>query len=665
MNRKPRSVDLNDPFVVQAGMLKGTTVPKDIEKYTLDKDTGTEVKMEQGEEKKYLGVTVSNKKMTVFLVVIISLLVGLGVRAAYLQIGRGAYYYGLAENNRMRVEAIPSTRGIIYDRAGNLLVTNVSTFSLAMVPIDLPYGEEEREEALNRVVEKFVLNGDEIKTSLGNVPWNYNQGIIVKDNLTYEEALKIYLYSGDFPFLKIFTDSRREYLLADFAPSLSHVLGYMGKISDSDHESLEGMDYLKNDRIGKTGLELSHERDLRGRYGNKKIEVDALGFEKNIISREEQVDGSNLYLTIDLDLQKSVEDILRSHLHALGKKKGAVAILDPTNGEVLSLVSLPAYDNNLFAQGISFEDYGMLINNPDQPLYNRALSGEYPSGSTFKLIVAAAALEQNIINPYTTIISTGGLAIGQWFFPDWKAGGHGATDIYKAISESVNTFFYYIGGGYEDFEGLGVDKLTEYARKFGLGDRLGIDLTAEGTGFLPSPEWKKETKKERWYIGDTYHYAIGQGDILVTPLQVAAYTSVFASHGVLYLPHVVHQVEDALTKNLSTVEAAVVNEQVVSRKNIDIVRTAMRLAVTQGSARRLSSLPFSVAGKTGTAEWSSTREPHAWFTGFAPYENPEVVVTVLIEEGGEGSEVAVPLAQEIFQKYFDLKNNQSTIINLD
>ena len=665
--KKSRSIqqDPNDPFVIKSEEIKGTLNPDSSAGFTLDKDLKTEVKLGGEEKKQYLGISVSDAKMKIFLILTVALLACLWARSAYLQIGRGDYYYGLAEGNRMRIEAIPSARGIIYDRRGSLLVENVSTFALAIVPIDLPNDNEERDRILRQVSDQFSLDYDGVKTTLQDFPWNYNQNVAVKDELTYDEALRVHLYSTEYPFLKIFADSRRQYPLTQSVESLAHLLGYMGKINEKEFEGVQDTDYLKTDKIGKTGLELSHERDLRGRYGVKKIEIDALGFEKKIISEENEADGTNLFLSIDLELQQRVENILKSQLTALGKAKGVAIVMDPNNGEIFSLVSLPAYDNNLFAGGISQQDYSGLIEDPNRPLFNCSVSGEYPSGSTFKMVVAAAALEEGIITPYTTVLSTGVLTIGRWHFPDWKEGGHGLTDIYKALAESVNTFFYYIGGGFEDFEGLGVEKITEYAQKFGLGDKLGIDLPYEATGFLPNPEWKKETKMESWYIGDTYHYAIGQGDILVTPLQVAVYTSVFANGGILYLPHLVHQTEDPITKKLQVVKSQVMNDQVVSRKNIDVVREGMRLAVSQGSARRLSSLPFSVAGKTGTSEWSSTRDTHAWFTGFAPYNNPEVVVTVLIEEGGEGSEVAVPIAYDIFSTYFNLKNQELNIINLD
>ena len=407
------------------------------------------------------------------------------------------------------------------------------------------------------------------------------------------------------------------------------------------------------------GVEYFWEADLKGINGKKQIEVDALGKEKKIINQEKGEDGHNLVLSIDIELQKKLEEVMADSLSELKTKKGSAIVMDPNNGEILALVSLPAYDNNVFARGITADEYGELINNPDKPLFNRTVSGEYPSGSTIKPVIAAAALEEGIINENTTFLSVGGISIGQWFFPDWKAGGHGRTSVRKAIAESVNTFFYYIGGGHQDFRGLGVDRIVEYGKLFGLGAQTGIDLAGESGGFLPSKKWKEETKGERWYIGDTYHLAIGQGDILVTPLQVAMFTGVFANSGKLYRPHLVKEVLSGDDRLIRKIETEPVRDNFINDYNLQVVREGMRQTVTRGSARSLSDLPVAAAGKTGTAQWSSKRENHAWFTGFAPYDNPEIVITVLIEEGGEGSSVAVPIAKEVMEWYFGEHTKQT------
>ncbi|MBU1028932.1 penicillin-binding protein 2, partial [Patescibacteria group bacterium] len=407
------------------------------------------------------------------------------------------------------------------------------------------------------------------------------------------------------------------------------------------------------DRIGRTGLEQTYENYLRGTYGRRRIEVDALGRQKTVIAEEDSIPGSSLELAIDSNLQAEVQLILQKKLQAINRQRGSVIVMQPNTGEILAMVNLPSFNNNLFAQGISVKEYTALSEDPNHPLFARSISAALPSGSTFKLVIAAAALAEGLITPRTTFFSSGGLAINNWFFPDWKAGGHGLTNITKALSESVNTFFYIIGGGYENQEGLGVDRIIEYARKFGFGQKSGIDLPGEGEGFLPSKEWKETTKGERWYIGDTYHLAIGQGDILVTPLQIAVMTTVFANGGRLIEPHLVNAIisQTGQREEHSTV---VLNEQVVSPEIIDQVRLGMRESVLAGSSRALSLLPVTAGAKTGTAQWSSSKNTHAWFTAFAPFDNPEIVITVVVEEGGEGSVTAAPIARDIMDFYFKM-----------
>jgi penicillin-binding protein 2 len=262
-------------------------------------------------------------------------------------------------------------------------------------------------------------------------------------------------------------------------------------------------------------------------------------------------------------------------------------------------------------------------------------------------------LEENVINENTSFLSTGGLRIGQWFFPDWKAGGHGITNVRSALANSVNTFFYYIGGGYQDFSGLGLERMVKYEKLFGLDAQTGIDLPGEANGFLPSKDWKLKTKGEAWYIGDTYHVSIGQGDILVTPLQVADYTAVFANGGFLYRPHLIRQVLNSSDQPIAVPDIKPIRSGMVSQKNLEIVRQGMRQTITGGSAQSLQGVSVPVAGKTGTAQWSTTKNNHAWFTGFAPYDKPQIVITILIEQGGEGSSVAVPIAKDVLNWYFD------------
>jgi len=314
----------------------------------------------------------------------------------------------------------------------------------------------------------------------------------------------------------------------------------------------------------------------------------------------------------------------------------------------LALVSLPSFDNNDFSGGISKEKYSGYVNDPNAPLFNRAFGGNYPSGSTIKPVMAAAALQEGVITSNTSFLSNGGLRVGPWFFPDWQAGGHGITNVRKSLAQSVNTFYYYIGGGYDKFEGLGVDRIEEYLKKFHFSEALGIDLPGEVDGFVPSRLWK-EQKNEKWYVGDTYNLSIGQGDLLVTPLQIAVMTSFFANGGTMYKPHVVKTLTDPVTKQKEEIKSIVLAQNMVRKDVIDTVRLGMKDCAEAGSCRRLALLPFTSAGKTGTAQWNKNKANHAWFTSFAPFENPEIVVTVLVEEGEEGSRIAAPIAYEFYR----------------
>jgi penicillin-binding protein 2 len=352
--------------------------------------------------------------------------------------------------------------------------------------------------------------------------------------------------------------------------------------------------------------------------------------------------------------------VISRYVEEIDSSQAAAGIaMDPETGEILALVSIPAYNNNFFAQGITSARYNEIIDHPSNPLFNRAIAGEYPPGSVFKPVMATAGLEEGLINERTSFKSVGGIRVGKWFFPDWKAGGHGVTDVRKAIAESVNTFFYYLGGGYNDFTGLGVDKILEYAGRFGLGSETGIDLPAEADGLLPSRAWKKEEIGEGWYIGDTYHLSIGQGFLLTTPIQVANYTSVLANGRTLYRPSLIKEVTDSAGGVVKEFEPEVIRDNFIDKKNIEIVRQGMRQAVTRGSCAKLFDLPVKVAGKTGTAQWANDKPPHSWFTGFAPYENPEIVLTVLVEKGGDSEKISVPAAKEIFKWYFDKKSENT------
>lgn len=637
----------NDPFVIQEGSIKSAKLKKGA-----GLDWLTETASGSG-GKDSVGKSFDVNKIfraNLFILIFIGLILA---RAAWLQIVKGAYYYELAEGNRIRVERLEAKRGVIYDRNGRPLVRNSANFLLYFVPADLPKDKLAQQSIIQKVSENLSgLKASEIAGLLAKVKsgsLDSYQPLFIADNIDYDSAMKLYLESDSLPGVVLTNKTRREYNL--YSLSLSHILGYTGKISDAELAKF-GREYLPIDYIGKAGAENFWENEMKGINGKKQIEVDALGKEKKIINQEECADGHNLVLSLDIELQKKLEESVISQLKKLNLNKACAIVENPNNGEILAMVSFPSFNNNDFARGLTQAEYDQLANNPDRPLFNRCVSGEYPSGSTIKPVVAAAALAEGVINENTTVLSNGGIRINQWFFPDWKAGGHGVTNVKRALAESINTFFYYIGGGYQDFTGLGLDRLIKYEKMFGLDAQTGIDLPNEANGFLPSKEWKLKTKGESWYIGDTYHMAIGQGDILVTPLQVANYTAVFANGGSLYRPHVIKMILDSADKPIGEVDSKPVKSNILSVKNMEIVRAGMRQTVTDGSARSLQSVPVPVAGKTGTAQWSTVKPTHAWFTGWAPYEAPQVVITILIEAGGEGSSTAVPIANEVLTWYF-------------
>jgi penicillin-binding protein 2 len=599
---------------------------------------------------KFLGKYLSEKRINLFLVIIFIGICVLFVRTIQLQLVKGEYYTQLAEINRTREKPVIASRGLIYDKNLKPLVKNIPIFDALILPRELSLKQEKRNEQIKQISKIINVPENSIIEILEQYPRNFKYFLAVREDIDYEEALNLKIASQNLPGLFIETRNKRKYINQI---EFSHILGYLGKITKNELADSRNDSYLLNDYIGKTGVELTYEDLLRGKYGLERIEVDVSGQEKKVIDYKEPVSGKSIVLSIDSDVQTKVREILNNYLIRLNKKRASVVMLDPRNGEIIALVSLPDFDNNLFANGISSEDYKNLIENENRPLFNRAIKGEYPSGSTIKPVVAAGALEEGIITSRSSFMSTGGLWLFErWFFPDWAAGGHGLTNVYRAIAWSVNTYFYIIGGGYQDFEGLGVDGLKKYYRLFGMGELTGIDLVGESNGLVPDPSWKMKNKNEEWYIGDTYHMAIGQGDVLVTPLQVANFTAVFANQGKLIKPHIVREIISN-SDETKMVEPVVIRDDFISQDNIDIVRKAMRQTITDGSAQYLNNLSVTVAGKTGTAQWRSDKNYHAWFSGFAPYDNTELVITVLVEEGGEGSAVSVPIAYDILNWYFN------------
>lgn len=598
----------------------------------------------------FVGRVFGRRRFFVAAVIPILVLVGLGVRASWMQIVQGAEYKGRAEANRLREQSILPRRGIIRDRQGRVLADNIPRFQVTMTPLELPRAPEDSEAALGRAARILGLSIVDLQALAGSTSTARDETYAIAEQVPYEQAMAFAIALPELPGFDLQVAARRRYPFSSEVESLSHVLGYVGKLSPEELKDGRADGYVRADEIGKTGLERSYEKMLRGIKGSRTSEVDSRGRIKTLVGEMAPVDGTDVRLALDLDLQRATEQSLRDAMTSAKVSRGAAVAMDPRDGSVLALVSWPAYDDNDFSGGVSSTIYKALIENPDQPLFPRAWAGTYPSGSTVKIVVAAAALAEHVITPATTILSAGGIRVGPWFFPDWKAGGHGTVNIRGAIAWSVNTFFYTIGGGYESLVGLGVDRLTDWYRRFGLGSRTGIDLPGEVSGFVPSQKWKEETKGERWFVGDTYNLSIGQGDLLVTPIQVAAYTSAIANGGFKVVPR--------LEMPASAPTSTLTGERLAPADVIATVRQGMRENVTYGSGRALADMPVAVSGKTGTAQWHSEKNTHAWFTAYAPSDKPEIVVTVLLEEGGEGSAVSVPVARQILQTWWNLRQSR-------
>ncbi|MEK9155739.1 MAG: penicillin-binding protein 2 [Patescibacteria group bacterium] len=596
----------------------------------------------------------SSWAMKFLLVLAFSILVG---RLFYLQVVHGGDNRKLAEGNRIRPRIIEASRGLVSDKDGVWLARNRPDFALAIYPSDLPKNKENREDVFSDLANITGLTPTEIRDlAAGNSRFFYDS-IIIKDHLSHEETLILEEKIANLPGVFISEHSTREYVAL---PGLAHLLGYIGSVSPEDIEN--NPDYLLSDRVGKTGIEKVYEGYLRGQHGVEQIEVDSLGNVVRVLVQEENEEptaGNDVTLYLDRDLQAKTAEYLRGGIEKAKEltgteiNAGVAAVMDVKTGGILALVSLPDYDNNIFTGKVSSGDYQRLIEDKSQPLFDRAIKGIYPPGSVSKIILAAAGLAEGTITPETAFDTPPAIEIGEYVFPDWK--DHGPTNVERAIAESNNIFFYSLGGGFDKIRGLGIEKIKEYWQRFGLGVPTGIDLPGEASGLLPDAEWKKRVKNEPWYIGDTYHVSIGQGDLLVTPLQMLRATAVIASGGKLFKPGLVKHITAPDGRVVREYGGELADDQVVAPEIVATVGRGMRQAVTGGSARSLGDLPVTSAGKTGTAQFFDNQKTHAWFEAYAPYEDPEIAVLVLVEGGGGGNETAVPVAKEIMRYYFEQK----------
>lgn len=580
--------------------------------------------------------------LNVFWFSIILVLILFFGRTTYLAIAKGEYYRAVAKENRLRVSYIKAPRGKIFDRTGNALVYNIPSLDLIVDARGFSGEFNFSDETLEEIRKIFPTRYDELLENLKNKN-KEDSFILILKNIQQREALSVMENYEKLPGVQVTKTAVRDYVDSLI---FSNIIGYEGKIKKEELE--ENPDYLMTDSIGKKGLEKYYEKDLRGIPGRINVEVDSMGHTVRELGVIEPEPGSDLILNIDSQLQKKIFDSLSAILEKEELKAGAAVALDPRNGAVLAMVSVPSFDNNLFAKGISSDEYSKLINDENKPMFNRSISGEYAPGSTFKPVMASAALTEGVITPSTQIESKGGISVGSWFFGDWKA--HGFTDVKRAIAVSSDVFFYSVGGGYGSIRGMGVDKIKEYASMFGYGESSGIDIPGEEDGFLPTEKWKEEKLGEKWYIGNTYHTSIGQGYTTATPLQVVNSIAAVANGGTLYKPRLVSQIKK--TDKTIYNKAEIIRDNIIDPDILKTVREGMRMTVTEGTAQLLKDLPVEVAGKTGTAQFGNDKKAHGWFVSFAPYENPEIAMVVLVEGQEEDGFNAVPVTNEVYNWYF-------------
>lgn len=560
-----------------------------------------------------------------------------------LQIFEGGYNLNLSRENRLQEVPIKAERGLILGSDGGVLAGNAPSF-------DLYYSPQVCLKKVSDACDLSPLAGYSFYTAQVQKELADAKEVYIVRDLPQAEALDLEQKISGRPYLRILAGQVRDYKMPE---AFFHVLGY---VSAATADDLKNRPEIKNsDKVGRLGLEAVYDDFLRGQDGGEVFESDAQG---NILRETREVaavPGGSLILNINEDLQKFSYGALSEGVKGSKAAGGAVVVEDVESGAILTLLSYPSVNANIFSSPVIEEQtYQKLANDPNKPFFDRAVSGAFPPGSVFKLAVAAAALTQKTINASTIFEGPGAINIGSFVYRDWKPQGHGELSLVGAIKESCDTCFYAIGGGYESQKGAGGEAIASEARLFGFGSLLGIDLPGENSGLVPDAAWKEKTLGDRWYLGDTYHLAIGQGFMLSTPLQIAAMTSVIANGGTLYKPYIVSQIKDPSGNLLRSFAPKAIRKNILAPQYLDLIRQGMKAAASPGgTAYPFFNFPIPVAGKTGTAE-NGQGGSHAWFTVYAPFDKPKVAVTVFLENGGEGSANAAPVAKRILQKYFNL-----------
>jgi penicillin-binding protein 2 len=571
-------------------------------------------------------------------------------RMAQLQVIDHAHFTTLSRENRVKVVPLPPTRGLIYDRNGVLLAQNRPAYSLEITPEQVG----DLDQTLKQLAEVIEIGEEDLERfwKLKNRKRRFDS-VPIRVNLSQDETAQFAVHRHRFPGVDIKAQLLRHY---PHDVKTTHVLGYVGRVSQRDVEQIDSSNYSGTSHIGKNGVEKTYESALHGVVGLEQVEVNAAGRRVRTLEQTPPEPGVDVHLHLDIGLQEVA-------MEAFADNNGAVVAIDPKDGGILAFVSQPGFDPNLFVEGISSKDYAALQEDDNRPLYNRALHGQYPPGSTVKPFMGLAGLERGAVTYDSSIYCPGFYQLPGNIhrYRDWKKSGHGPMDLDAAIVQSCDVYFYRLA--YE----LGIDRLHEFLSQFGFGDRTGIDLTGESGGLLPSRDWKRRARRQPWYPGETLIVGIGQGYFLTTPLQLAAATAAIANNGIYFTPHVVDYLRARDTGEVTPIPPSARTIPIGLQQNWEDVRAGMQHVVDsqRGTAKRIRSDRYAIAGKTGTAQVFTVAQDeeydeetlekklrdHALFIAYAPAEDPQIAVAVVVENGGHGGSVAAPIARRIMDAY--------------
>lgn len=597
-----------------------------------------------------------NNRLEVLAIIIVLVFISLVSRLGYLQVVQGKYYGQKSDGNRIRIVPTMAPRGIFFDRNGIALVSNLPGFTVSLLPVNGTIPEE----IIVKLAAILSIPVDEIQTKLNQNKVTFDP-VRIKTNIGPEIVTKIEERRNELPGVVIEIQPIRSYSNNELG---AHLFGYVSEINDVELEKSKANGYKTGDIVGKFGLEKVYDRELRGIDGGDQVEVNVTGRPVSVLGKRETIPGKNLVLTIDSRIQKAAEVAIDEQLTYLQTKsefrnaKAAAAIaMNPKTGEILAMVSRPSFNPNLFAGGISSKDWKMINENPNNPMDNKVISGEYPPGSTFKIITGTAALELGKVTPEEKILDTG----KHWIIDKGNAEGEalGWINFKEALSKSDNVYFYEMGNR------LGIDNLEKYARMFGLGAFTGINLPGESDGLVANKRYKEKNYGEEWYLSETFDAAIGQGFQLTTPLQVAVMMSQIANGGHRYRPYLVSKITEPNGGVLKSFAPEEVGRIAISPSTLGLIRESLREVALEGGTgfEAFRDFPISIAGKTGTAE-NSHGSDHGWFIAYGPYEDPRIVVVVIVEQGGFGAGSAAPIVRKIMESAFNINQSQGEAVKI-